>query len=174
MSKKRRNNPYEALKGLTSPPRRWCPSSIPPTTCPSPPPCSPRQKIPNQLENCWRTSQTTRLCCRDRSCGGRTGPVQGPPSWYSTTHGCAHCWPWPCCQLNCNELYVLYSKSDHTCLKPTSGKRGVGMITRVHVVARRCPRVRLAEVASCPRRRGLTDEGAHRHRLTSLVNFAHL
>merc|ERR1719370_1657870 len=99
MSKKRRNNPQEALKTLTSPPRRWCPSSTPPTACPRPPPCSPRQRIPNQLENCRRTSPTPRLCCRDRSCGDRTGPVQGPPDWCLTTHGCAHWWPWHCCQL---------------------------------------------------------------------------
>merc|ERR1712013_448349 len=56
----------------------------------------------------------------------------------------------------------------------TSETRGIGMTTRVSVVARPCPRVRGAEVASCPRRRGLADEGAHRHRLTSLLNFAHL
>ena len=113
MSKKRRNNPYAALKGLTSPPRRWCPSSAPPTTCPRPPPCSPRRRIPNQLETCWRTSQTQHLCGRDGSCGGRAGPAQGLPSWCSTTFGCAHYWP--CCQLNCSELYTD-SISDHVYL----------------------------------------------------------
>ena len=120
MSKKRRNNPYQTLKGLTSLPRRWCPSSTPPTTCPRPPPCSPRQRIPNQLENCWRTSQNPRLCRRDRSCGGRTGPAQGPPSWCSTTHD----WPWPCCQLNCNELHMYKFKIWSYLLEAHFGKEG--------------------------------------------------